>query len=58
LSDEFKDNHPSIPWSKIKGLRNIAAHQYEHVDFVLLWNTLVDRVPELKECLLSLGLEE
>lgn len=54
LSDEFKDNHDEVPWNKIKGLRNIAAHQYEHVEFIVLWNTLVNRVPELKEQLLNL----
>ena len=54
LSDEFKEKHTNIPWSKVKGLRNIAAHQYEHVEFIVLWNTLVDRVPELKENMLSL----
>lgn len=54
LSDEFKEAHGSISWSKIIGLRNIAAHQYAHVDFIMLWNTLVERVPELKESLLHL----
>lgn len=52
LSDEFKENHSNIPWSKVKGLRNIASHQYEYV--IVLWNTLIDRVPELKENILSL----
>lgn len=54
ISDEFKEDHDDIPWSKIKGLRNIAAHQYEHVEFIVLWNTLVDRIPELREVLLNL----
>ena len=55
LSDEFKEKYDSIPWSQIKGLRNIAAHQYDHVEFIVLWTTLVERIPELKENLLSLG---
>ena len=54
LSDEFKDEYQDIPWSKIKGLRNIAAHQYDHVEFIVLWNTLVDRIPELKESILNI----
>ena len=53
LSEEFKEKHDNVPWVKIKGLRNVAAHSYEHVEFIVLWNTLVDRVPELKEELLK-----
>ena len=54
LSDEFKEANEGIPWRKIKGLRNIAAHQYEHVEFIVLWNTLVNNIPELKADLIML----
>ena len=28
ISDEFKKKHPEIEWVKIKGFRNIVAHNY------------------------------
>ena len=49
LSDEFKESHDNIPWRKIKGMRNFAAHQYEHIEFEVLWHTITEELPELKE---------
>lgn len=47
LSEEFIKDHPRIPWRKIRGMRNIISHDYGRVDHDLLWNALVDRVPEV-----------
>ena len=46
LSDEFKKKNPQIPW--------IHAHDYEHVDMDIMWETLTIRIPELKEQLIQL----
>ncbi len=54
LSDEFKEQHNHIPWKNIKGMRNFAAHQYEHFEFEVLWYTLTKELPELKDNLLKL----
>lgn len=54
ISDEFKDVHDEIPWRKIKGMRNFAAHQYEHFDFSVLWHTITEELPILKEQLMLL----
>ena len=54
LSDEFKQQHDHIPWKNIKGMRNFAAHQYEHFEFEVFWHTLTKELPELKDNLLKL----
>ena len=54
LSDEFKKKNPQIPWKIIKNMRNIHAHDYEHVDIDIMWETLTIRIPELKEQLIQL----
>ncbi len=54
LSDEFKKKNPQIPWKIIKNMRNIHAHDYEHVDMDIMWETLTIRIPELKEQLIQL----
>jgi uncharacterized protein with HEPN domain len=48
LTDEFKSAHSEVPWQSIKSLRNRAAHNYGEIDIVMLWNTAVAEVPELK----------
>ncbi len=49
LSDEFIAEHNEVPWYAIKAMRNLHAHDYERVDFDIVWDTLTNEIPELKE---------
>lgn len=51
LSDEFKDDHPEIPWNDIKGMRNIHDYNYDNVMFDLVWESISEDLPYLKEYL-------
>jgi uncharacterized protein with HEPN domain len=31
VSDEYKHNHPEIPWRKIIAQRNVLIHQYDSI---------------------------
>jgi uncharacterized protein with HEPN domain len=46
LPDDFIDSHPEIPWRAMRATRNLVAHRYEQVDHEILWNALVQRLPE------------
>jgi len=35
-------------------MRNIQAHDYEHVGMTIMWDTLTIRIPELKDQLIQL----
>ncbi len=47
LSEEFKDNHPNIPWRQIRAMRNLFAHQYYQMDFDKIWDVAIDDIPVL-----------
>ena len=49
LSDEFVEQHSEVPWHAIKAMRNLHAHDYDRVDFSIVWDTLTKEIPELKE---------
>lgn len=49
LSDEFKSTYRGIPWFQIKALRNVVAHDYGKIDEVMLWETVTNDIPVLKE---------
>ena len=49
LSGDFKEKNSEVEWNRIKGLRNIHAHEYEKVDFNVLWEILTEDIPDLKE---------
>jgi len=48
LSDSFKEQHHTIPWSKIIGMRNILSHNYFGIDFDIIWSVLENDLPQLK----------
>ena len=48
LTEEFKTTYSAQPWRDINGMRNIAAHHYGDFDVEILWNTISERIPELK----------
>jgi uncharacterized protein with HEPN domain len=47
LSAEFKENHPNIPWRRISGMRDIAAHGYHTMDDSIIWSVATQSIPEL-----------
>lgn len=51
LSEETKENNKNIPWHAIRGMRNLHAHDYENVNLEMVWNTLLEDIPLLKQSL-------
>ena len=49
LPEELKAREAHIPWPKIKGLRNIVAHDYFGVDAEEVWQIIKDYLPELQK---------
>ena len=40
LSDSVRQRHPEVSWRGIRGMRNILAHDYGHVDREIVWAAL------------------
>lgn len=49
LTPEFKRKYTEIQWNQIKALRNVVAHDYGKIDTEILWETLQEDIPVLKE---------
>ena len=47
LDTEFIERNNQIPWRKIKGMRNRIVHDYEGIQLNIVWDVLVDFLPEL-----------
>lgn len=45
LSEQFLEENPLIEWRKIKGLRNIVAHDYWGVDVEMVWQITQEWLP-------------
>jgi len=48
LSDSFKESHNQIPWRAIRGMRNVVAHEYGHIDVETVWETAEDGTQDLR----------
>ena len=46
-STEFRATHATIPWQRIRGLRNHLIHAYGDVDQVAVWRILQHELPNL-----------
>ena len=51
LSDTYKMQHSEIPWTDLYGLRNKIVHEYGRVDLGIVYDTLVNDIPEVRKLL-------
>ena len=53
LPEEFKEQHSSIDWHRIRGFRNRIVHDYMGIDFSIVWdirnNYLASLIDSLKK---------
>lgn len=47
IPPEERAVHSQIPWPQLVGLRNRLIHQYDNVDFDILWQILTKDLPPL-----------
>ena len=52
------DKYAYIPWNSIKGMRNRIVHDYENVDLSVLWGTIKESLPDLKDKLKDIILND
>ena len=52
-SEAFLFSAGKIQWKKVLPMRNIAAHKYESFDMQVVWDTIKNSVPDLKEELIK-----
>lgn len=45
--EEVTRQHPEIPWEKMRGIRNLLAHEYFGVDVNIVWLTVTTELPAL-----------
>lgn len=49
VPDEIRANMPEINWRGAAGLRDMLAHEYFGIDDDILWDVIVNKVPELQD---------
>ncbi len=47
VSPDFRERHPDLPWKKIMGMRNRLIHGYFDVNLDIVWQTVMEDLPNL-----------
>ena len=47
LPEEFKEQHSSVNWFRIRGFRNRIVHDYMGIDFQIVWTILSNDLDQL-----------
>ena len=51
---DLEEVEPTMPWSQIRGMRNMVIHEYFRVDVAIIWETVQVDIPVLKRSLLQI----
>jgi uncharacterized protein with HEPN domain len=54
VPDEFRATHPDVEWRAMAGMRDRLIHGYFGVDYELVWDVVVRKVPQLRVQLVGL----
>jgi uncharacterized protein with HEPN domain len=51
IPDEYRQNHPSIPWRELAGFRDVLIHQYEGVSIGEIWRIVEKNLEPLRQAI-------
>jgi uncharacterized protein with HEPN domain len=51
ISEDKRVSYPELPWGEMIAMRNVMIHEYDDVDFTVVWETVKNNLPSLIESL-------
>src|SRR4030065_1105099 len=54
IPQDIKNKKPEIEWKKIAGLRDILTHEYFGINFEIVWDVIMKKIPDLKKAVADL----
>jgi uncharacterized protein with HEPN domain len=48
LPDDLRQKYPAIDWRAMAGMRDRLIHHYFGVDYDIVWDVVINKVPELE----------
>ena len=54
ITRDFAAAHPNIDWCRIAGTRHRLVHDYDEVNYDILWDAMTNDIPQLRPLIKSL----
>lgn len=48
LPDDYRNRYPQVEWKATTGMRDRLIHAYFGVDYLLVWDVVMHKIPELR----------
>jgi uncharacterized protein with HEPN domain len=49
IPEDLRQTHAQVPWKEMAGMRDKLIHFYFGVDYQLVWKTITERLPQVKQ---------
>ncbi|VVB59621.1 Uncharacterised protein [uncultured archaeon] len=57
LPSDMKRKYSRVEWKKIAGLRDILIHEYSGINLTIVWDIVINKIPEFKESIRQISSE-
>jgi len=54
VPDDFRKQHPELEWRAMAGMRDRLIHGYFGIDYELVWDVVINKIPTLRDQLMNL----
>jgi len=49
IPEDVRQRYPEVRWQALRSMRNVIVHRYEQLRLDILWNTIHQDLPPLRE---------